>query len=103
VSKFKYSIECLDITFVDVPQTFPSDYRLISVLHLLSVECPRILKITNVDVKYLSRFIQSRDIRDLEIIGAIKDVEIFNRISLTNLTLVAPKCCINEAIKLQKT
>lgn len=76
--------------------------KLIHILHLLPFDCPRILKITNIDVEYLQRFITSRDIKELTIVGAVKNEAIFTKLNLTNLTLIAPKCNINEAIKMQK-
>jgi hypothetical protein len=102
VLKIRHQIHSLDITFIDVPQSIPNDFKLVSILHLLPFECPHTLRISNIDVSYLSRFINSRDIKDLTIIGAIKDQSIFMNLKLRHLTLIGPKCSINEALNSQQ-
>lgn len=102
VLKLRHQIHSLDITFVDVPQSIPDDFRLVNILHLLPFECPQTLRISNIDVDYLSRFISCRDIKDLTIIGAIKNQSIFMNLNVRHLTLIAPKCSINEALSTQK-
>ncbi|XP_070494693.1 uncharacterized protein [Chironomus tepperi] len=102
ILKLRHHIRSLDITFTDVPQSIPYNFKLVNILHLLPFECPQMLRISNIDLEYLKRFISSRDIKDLTIIGAIKDQSLFMNLNLRHLTLIAPKCSINEALSTQK-
>lgn len=102
VLKLRHTIETLELSFMDVPQMFPNDLKLVNILHLLPFDCPRTLKISNMDLAYLKRFLSSRKINQMTIIGAVKDVTIFQKLNLDELTLIAPKCNINEALMHQK-